>query len=232
MDYLYYALAALLIISLFVCFSKKNNKKQSAETKDSSSGYYDDSTCDKVSFKIENGKIYMCTSTNCGSDDFQFISHASGDISQGVFPPTNWQIQQVFPTYGFLTSGSDTKENDAAFTAHSGFASQGDGQVFQLCNSSNSAKVFFAYFKVSNGKYYMSLTDDDSSMQLIGSVSADILGVHPPAINLIQDKFPNIWYASGTKELNKRIDLFHDHSGFASNGDGQIFNVHVFKGPY
>ena len=190
----------------------------------------------QAAFKIDNKKYYMSIDQN----DPVEIGSVSYDIN-GVWPPSDYMIQQTFPkcTINYPLKTDQLKTLLETFQSHSGFLSNGDGNTFYVDVTTNAPTMFDFYFKILNGSYYMGV-NENSVNNSIGKVSADILGVNPPDIDRIQNFtdsngkkiFYKYWYAEGEYAMNNQIRLFHDHSGLASGGDGEVFPIHFFIGDH
>jgi hypothetical protein len=151
-------------------------------------------------------------------------------VSGVVTPPTDFQIQTQFPSYGFVTGTANYTPIATTFKSHSGNSNQGDEKTFQVQVNSAASQIVTAYFYIGNNYYYMSL--DGIYFSNIGKVEGTLFGgANPPTNTQIQSQFQNYWLASGTEEINQQKTLFSSHSGSMSYGDGQYFPIHVFKGP-
>ncbi len=190
----------------------------------------------QAAFKIDKSQYYMSIDQN----ELVSIGGVYSDIN-GVWPPSDYVIQETFPhcTINYPLKTDQLKTLLETFQSHSGFASSGDGSTFYVDITKPAPAMFDFYFKILNGSYYMGVNKNSVNI-LIGNVSADIFGAHPPNIDDIQNVansdgkkvFYNHWYAVGEYALNTQINLFRKHSGFASEGDGKVFPIHFFNGPH
>lgn len=181
-------------------------------------------TNDTAEFKIQQNTIYMRLKS---SDEWMVISKVIGDLFQGAYPPTDFDIQKVFKNYGLEYEGNFLTYSKEAFHNHSGFASSGDGQTFDLSVKSSFPEVFRGNFKITNGYYETDL--NSSGFYSLGRVLTNPDGTVKP----IEGTFAGGYtLAPGSLETINNNQLFALHGKYTSSpepGDGKIFQIDIMK---
>jgi len=179
-----------------------------------------------LTFMISNYNIYVSKDGNT----FYNLGHAYGDIN-GVFPPSDMEIQTVFPHCSINYPLKTTKLTDleVTFNNHSGLASRGDGEYFNVAYDGSAPTMSYAYFKMTNAHYFMSL--DGVNYSSIGEIQSN--PAKTPSNDQIQSvhEFYSYWWAEGIKSTTDTTRLFNIHTG-NGDGDGVVFKCSVFSGPH
>ena len=193
-------------------------------------------------FMMMNNSYYMSIDgvnfSNIGSplNNFEYLR---GDLvliyNLDVYPPSDTAIESVFPGYGIhygLSTDGITELNNT-FNGHKGTDNKGDGIIFEVEVTTDTPPIVEVYFKMENGKYYISTDQSCCFVELYDIlVKGDISGPYCPTDSQIQTSalFTNYSLPMSYVDVIKRRIDFMDHSDIVLVGDYTVTSGVLFKG--